>query len=435
MKNKNIVLMLCSVAVALIMMSTVTARPVVVERTNVEASVINNISDFSIDNIYTEDSGDLTDEQLTEFLQSFNGFESFFTSSDLIEFLNTESVIELFLNVDWNQFADRIISEGIVSSEEYQDVLDISELQYLINHITLDEQILATVEDDNGIIYDIIIWAIASIFATVYTLMEGAIGMFLIIGGCQEMYNSWVDGNMSFIMMIGADLYFILIGGYYLYDSIEYYIDVVLPNIIEKWNEIFEDSDSSQIDKEPMPAPDTRSIVVDVARLYSKNGEPVIEYFLDENSTIYVEDGKQAKITFKVEGVIQEDRDHKRYNVGFFSMVSCSFMSASSSKNIPMHRFLHFNKIFGMTPAAVTISQSRSNSSFNITISGSVTTQNGSKSYKQVIPVQVGNIKTKSLSVINEKDIKPIPNLFLKIFAGLQIDKSLFTGLLSRLFC
>ena len=110
MKTKNTILVLCSIAVALLMVSTVTARPAVVESTNVEAGM----------------SHDLTSDQMEEVIPTFTidgneGSGIVVTESDVIEFMQSDDFLEIFSQMDLTVFS------GLEMPQELVDVLSSSE--------------------------------------------------------------------------------------------------------------------------------------------------------------------------------------------------------------------------------------------------------------------------------------------------------------------
>jgi len=126
MKNKNIVLMLCSVAVALIMMSTVTARPMVEDPAT--RDIITDSVTIPYKDLSTNGQTVLNfDEEIIAFLNS-DEFETAFSQIDLSVFaalnIPQEAIDELLANDNVNAFINSVDLEGLIESNPTTDMYD-----------------------------------------------------------------------------------------------------------------------------------------------------------------------------------------------------------------------------------------------------------------------------------------------------------------------
>jgi len=148
MKNKNIVLMLCSVAVALIMMSTVTARPMVEDPAT---------RDIVTGSVYTETSDELTTTSQSVSGVTQNTDEQYFPFFDLMiealygnlnpdleQLLGSDDFLNAIYEIDWESVLSNpalidSLSDLELSAEAedaLSDAVDVDEVASIISSLS-----------------------------------------------------------------------------------------------------------------------------------------------------------------------------------------------------------------------------------------------------------------------------------------------------------
>jgi len=253
MKRKKTFLVLAAIAVVLLMISTVTARPVV------EDSATRNII---TDSVYTGTSDELTGmaESLTgeqtdaEYLETLNQLvnqvNAMLDDPQVIEFFNSDEVKALFLSIDYIEIAESL------PEEELLDMQISDELKNFVVNLDVYEEIMESYSTSlRGffeILEDLVVCIIASIAAILMVI--NCLSILLLppamINYLVEVFNYYKNGDISLLEMLFVDAVMIfcsVMAIIYLYPEVFRQAKDQIQFIIQLWQEFFDRHFSSQI--------------------------------------------------------------------------------------------------------------------------------------------------------------------------------------------